>query len=49
MKVEFDNPDPGYYETILQWTLEALRKGQNEAAPLMPSWWTKARIFGTTC
>ena len=31
MKVEFDNPDPGYYETILQWTREALENNHPEA------------------
>ena len=32
MKVEFDNPDPGYYETILQLAQEALEKGHPETA-----------------
>ena len=31
MKVEFDNPDPGYYETILQLTREALENNPPEA------------------
>jgi len=32
MKVEFDNPDPGYYETILQLAQEVLEKGHPETA-----------------
>jgi superfamily I DNA/RNA helicase len=31
MKVEFDNPDPGYYETILQLTREVLESNHPEA------------------
>jgi hypothetical protein len=30
MPVEYDNPDTGYYETILQWTRESLEKGALE-------------------
>jgi len=31
MAVEYDNPDSGYYDSIVQLTLESLRGGQNEA------------------
>ena len=50
MKVEYDNQDPGYYDTILQLTLEALEKGHPEtASDHALSWWTRARISGTIC
>jgi len=42
-------PEPGYYETIVQLTREALDKNYPEEACMTPSWWMKARISPTIC